>query len=110
MLSYPLFIELTNLDLDKNFTHLALYDVSYLWYGPISFTICMILGIMISLAKPQDPKQLDSRLISPNTPSFLFWLPKKCKTQIKKYFAQVGSLHGSDRAGKVVNNSKLWKT
>ena len=35
----------------SNFNHLGLYDISYLWYGPISLLICVVLGVLVSLMR-----------------------------------------------------------
>ena len=81
----------------SSFTHVPIYDVSYMWYAPISFLMCFIIGLLVSLAKPRDHKKLDKRLISPTTTSFYFWLPKKWKTRVLDYHSEVGSIHTSSR-------------
>ena len=35
----------------SNFNHLGLYDISYLWYGPISLLICVVIGVLVSLTR-----------------------------------------------------------
>ena len=33
------------------FNHLGLYDISYLWYGPLSLLICLVIGVLVSLTR-----------------------------------------------------------
>ena len=33
------------------FNHLGLYDISYLWYGPLSLLICVVIGALVSLTR-----------------------------------------------------------
>ena len=33
------------------FNHLGLYDISYLWYGPLSLLICVVIGVLVSLTR-----------------------------------------------------------
>ena len=90
-------------DIPSSFAHLPLYDVSYMWYGPITFLICIFVGLLVSLARPADHKQLDKRLISPTAPTLFFWIPNfsllsnykslQFKTNLKNYYSQVGSQH-----------------
>ena len=75
----------------SNFLHLGLYGVSNLWYGTISFILCLMVGTIFSFSKPQDHKRLDARLISPGCHTFFFWMPKIMKKKIMKYYSEVGS-------------------
>ena len=50
----------------SNFTHLGLYDVSYMWFGPVSCLMCLLIGCLVSLHRPADHKTMDPRLISNN--------------------------------------------
>ena len=89
----------------SNFVHLPLYDVSYMWYGPITFLICILVGTLVSLARPADHRKLDKRLISPTAPNLFFWIPNfswlsqnkslQLRTHLKNYYSQVGSQHPS---------------
>ena len=79
-----------NMRADTGFVHLSLYDISYLWYGPVSFLLCLVLGCLVSLVRPQDHRLLDQRLISPNCSSFFFWTPSFIKKKIKNYYLNVG--------------------
>ena len=79
------------LDKSNNFVDVGLYDVSYMWYGPISTMTCLLVGIIFSLVRPQNHKQLDSRLISPGVTSLFCWLPKPLRKRIETYYREVGS-------------------
>ena len=78
------------------FLHLGLYDVSYMWYGPVSTVLCILVGILFSFIRPQDHKTLDSRLISPGCHSFFFWLPKKTRGIVLNYYNEIGSEEGEE--------------
>ena len=80
-----------NMTADTDFVHLGLYDISYLWYGPLSFLVCMVLGCLVSLVKPRDHRLLNPRLISPNTGSFFCLTPNFLKKKIQNYYLNVGS-------------------
>ena len=92
-------------DFQSNFAHLSLYDVSYMWYGPITFLICIFVGLLVSLARPTDHRKLDKRLISPTASSLFFWIPNfslfsnykslQFRTNLRNYYSQVGSQHAS---------------
>ena len=73
------------------FLHLGLYDISSMWYAPISTFLCIIVGILCSLLKPQNHRTLNHRLISPNCSTLFFWLPARLKRRVKNYYDQVGS-------------------
>lgn len=48
------------------FTHLVVYEISYMWFSAIACMFCFAVGAAISLAyKPTDPKKLNPDLISP---------------------------------------------
>ena len=98
-------LDVISSDNPSNFVHLPLYDVSYMWYGPITFLICILVGSLVSLARPADHRKLDKRLISPTAPNLFFWIPNLCwfsqnkswqfRTHLKNYYSQVGSQHPS---------------
>ena len=75
---------------NSNFVHLGLYDLSYMWYGPASTLVCLLLGSLASLLQPQDHTLLDPRLVSPNTTTFFCWTPSFIKRKLKNYFLNVG--------------------
>merc|ERR1712059_189368 len=41
----------------ENFTHLELYEVSYMWFSAVACLWCVIVGAIISLIRPADHKQ-----------------------------------------------------
>ena len=81
----------TIMDKSPNFVDIGLYDVSYMWYAPISTMTCLLVGIIFSLIRPQNHKQLDSRLISPGVTTLFCWLPKQLRQRIESYYREVGS-------------------
>ena len=84
----------------SNFVHVGLYDMSYMWYGPVSVIICLVLGCLVSLIKPQDHRLVDRRLISPNSKTFFCWTPRFIKKKIENYYLNVGSEVRQDMLGK----------
>ena len=76
---------------ETHFVHLGLYDISYLWYGPLSFLVCFVLGCLVSLIRPQDHRLVSHRLISPNSTSFFCWTPNFIRKKIQNYYLNVGS-------------------
>eukprot|EP00397_Hematodinium_sp_SG-2012_P024036 GEMP01025020.1.p1 GENE.GEMP01025020.1~~GEMP01025020.1.p1 ORF type:complete len:665 (+),score=111.96 GEMP01025020.1:154-2148(+) len=77
---------------DSNFTHLALYDVSYIWYATITTMWVVVVGVCVSLVTtPQDSTTLRSDLISPNATLLFRWWPSVVRMPLEKYFAAVGS-------------------
>merc|ERR1719308_178697 len=64
------------------FTHLELYEVSYMWFSAVAWAWCVAVGLIFSLIKPVNHRRLDKRLISPALPKlFSFW-PGKHRTFI----------------------------
>lgn len=57
-----------------------LYRISFLWYSGIGFIVTVILGLIASIITgPQDPRDVDSDLISPTILELLGSLPNKLK-------------------------------
>lgn len=46
-----------------------LYGISYLWYGPLGFLVCAIVGVVVSLTSrlvlKDEPSELDTNLFVP---------------------------------------------
>ena len=40
-----------------SFPHLVIYEVSYIWFSAIAFTICFVVGLVVSFATGADVKQ-----------------------------------------------------
>ena len=80
----------------SSFTHLGLYDVSYMWFSPVSCLMCLLVGCLVSLYRPRDHKTLDSRLFSWNirkmaemmTPDII---KRLTNNKMNDYFAEIGS-------------------
>merc|ERR1719312_1718052 len=73
------------------FTHLELYEVSYIWYSAIAWAWCVIVGVLISLTKPEDHRRLDRKLISPALPKLFAIWPKFVKSWIKDLYEEIGT-------------------
>merc|ERR1719347_2166181 len=58
------------------FTHLELYEVSYIWYSAIAWLWCVVVGIIISAFRPQDHRKIDKRLITPALPKMFGIYPR----------------------------------
>jgi len=72
------------------FTHLELYEVSYMWFSAVAWAWCVAVGLIISLIKPVNHRRLDRRLISPSLPKlFSFW-PGKVKSWINRVYDEIG--------------------
>ena len=56
------------------FPHVDIYNVSYMWFSAIPCMWTIVVGSLVSLYKPQDPKTLMPELISPAFRKlFTFW-------------------------------------
>ena len=73
------------------FTHLELYEVSYIWYSAIAWLWCVVVGIIISAFKPQDHRKLDKRLISPALTGMFGMWPRVVRDWIKGVYEEIGS-------------------
>ena len=83
-----------NMFLLFSFRYLEIYDLSFMWYTPMSCILCVILGVAVSvITTPQNIKQLNPDLISP----LFFNVLRKCPSLAnllfqKKYFeSEIGS-------------------
>ena len=80
----------------SSFNHLGLYDVSYMWFSPVSCLLCIVIGCLVSLYKPRNHKTINPLLISDNvsklcrllTPQLIHRLTKN---KINNYFDEIGS-------------------
>ena len=79
-----------------------LYDVSSMWYGPLSSFLCLLVGSLVSLFQPNDHLLMDKRLISPACIDLFFWLPEILKRRIREYYEEVGSSYHGDFAIEVI--------
>jgi len=73
------------------FTHLAIYDVSYMWFSAYACLWCVIVGAVVSLIKPNDHRYMDSRLISPALPKLFSCWPRIVRQWIHRIYLEVGS-------------------
>jgi len=73
------------------FTHLELYEVSYMWFSAVAWTWCVAVGIIISLIKPVNHRRLDKRLISPALPHLFFFWPKRVRSWINNIYDDIGA-------------------
>ena len=77
------------------FTHLELYEISYIWFSAIAWLWCIVVGLLVSLPtfikNPDVHKKIDKKLI---TPAFIgmFWMcPKFIKRKIQSYYDEIGT-------------------
>jgi len=73
------------------FTHLELYEVSYMWFSAVAWAWCVVVGILLSLIKPTNHRLLDKRLISPALPKLFFMWPKKVRNWIENIYDETGA-------------------
>jgi len=73
------------------FTHLELYEVSYMWFSAVAWAWCMVVGLLFSIIKPVNHRRLDKRLISPALPKlFSFW-PRVVRDWINRVYDEIGA-------------------
>eukprot|EP00092_Neocalanus_flemingeri_P020321 GFUD01022011.1.p1 GENE.GFUD01022011.1~~GFUD01022011.1.p1 ORF type:complete len:631 (-),score=155.00 GFUD01022011.1:122-2014(-) len=73
------------------FTHLELYEVSYMWFSAVAWAWCVVVGIILSLFKPTDHRKLDKRLISPALPSLFAIWPRVVRDWINDIYDEIGA-------------------
>jgi len=73
------------------FTHLELYEVSYIWYSAIAWLWCVVVGVIVSAFKPTNHKKVDKRLITPAFMSMFGFYPKFIRTKIRDYYDEIGT-------------------
>jgi len=73
------------------FTHLELYEVSYMWFSAVAWAWCVAVGLIFSLAKPVNHRRLDKRLISPALPKLFGFWPGKVKSWINRVYDEIGA-------------------
>lgn len=81
------------------FPHFALYDVSYLWFTLIGFTIVLSIGTLVSFCFPHDIRRLDSRLITEAVPGVVKSIFPKFTgigEKVEKYWNEIGSLRNEE--------------
>jgi hypothetical protein len=74
----------------EGFTHLKIYEISYMWNAAISCMFTFVVGMIVSMfTKPQNPKTLNPDLISPA----LYQIFKPWPKQVNEYITslQIGS-------------------
>lgn len=72
------------------FTHLELYEVSYMWFSAVACLWCVVVGSLVSLVRPQDHRELDPRLISPALPSLFRVWPRPVREWVARIYREVG--------------------
>ena len=94
------------------FPHVDIYNVSYMWFSAIPCMMTIVLGTVISLLhKPQNPKTLNPKLVSPVLLDLFKWWPKF--TGIYDYFVglKIGSQYEESekcrriRSQQIMNNN-----
>ena len=75
----------------ETFLHLPLYEVSYMWFSAIACMWVVVVGALVSLVTgPQDPLDLDRRLISPGLPGLFSCWPARVRLAVKDYYMKIG--------------------
>ncbi len=78
----------------SGFHHLAIYEISYMWFSAIPTVVCFVVGASVSMARqPQDPKVLNPALISPGFKGFFAYWPRRVRRAIDN--VQLGSKYVS---------------
>jgi len=85
------FSEVENGNTTTHFTHLPLYEVSYLWLASIGFLSTTLIGTLVSLCDPQDSTLLDPALVSSDIPALFKWWPQAVRGRVERYWARIGS-------------------
>ena len=77
------------------FTHLELYEVSYIWFSAIAWLWCVVVGVIVSLpvfVRDQDVhKKVDKKLITPAFTGMFGMCPKFIKRRIHRYYDEIGT-------------------
>ena len=77
------------------FTHLELYEVSYIWFSAIAWLWCVVVGVIVSLPafiKDQNiHKKVEKRLITPALTGLSGMCPKFINLRIHRYYHEIGS-------------------
>jgi len=70
--------------------HIALYDISYIWYSGIGAGMTVILALIVSIFTSQDLKQLDKKLLSPCLGRMVSSLPSWCSKRLIAWWEAIG--------------------
>ena len=87
------------------FPHVEIYNVSYMWFSAIPCMWCVVVGLLFSLYKPQDPKTLNPELISPGLKSLFKWWPRRVTQFIDDL--QIGSEYVSRQTSECKQNVRF---
>jgi len=74
----------------ESFNHLPLYEVSYMWFSAVACMWCLVVGVLVSLIRPQDHKKVDKRLISSSLPLFFWFCPRVVRDWVDNYCREIG--------------------
>ena len=70
--------------------HIALYDISYIWYTTVGAGIILVLSLITSLFTSQDLKTLDKKLLTPILPKLWSWLPESLTFWVDEWWESIG--------------------
>ena len=77
------------------FTHLELYEVSYIWFSAVAWLWCVVVGLIVSLPAffndPDVHKKVDKKLITPAFTGMFGMCPKFIKRRIHRYYDEIGT-------------------
>jgi Na+/proline symporter len=93
----------------EGFTHLKIYEISYLWNAAISTMFTFVVGAAVSMfTKPQNPRTLNPDLISPALPGLFCWWPKQVREYIDSL--QIGSDYVQTKRHMTLKMSQIMGT
>ena len=70
--------------------HLALYDISYVWYMVLGAAVAVILALSTTLFTSQNIRKLDRKLLSPVLPKTWSCLPKYLADPLDRWWDCIG--------------------
>ena len=76
-----------------------------MWFSAIPCMWCVVVGLLFSLYKPQDPKTLNPELISPGLKSLFKWWPRRVTQFIDDL--QIGSEYVSRQTSECKQNVRF---
>eukprot|EP00397_Hematodinium_sp_SG-2012_P031775 GEMP01033771.1.p1 GENE.GEMP01033771.1~~GEMP01033771.1.p1 ORF type:complete len:654 (+),score=118.16 GEMP01033771.1:25-1962(+) len=82
----------THTDSASSFTHLAVYEVSYMWFPLIAAATCMIVGIVASLLSGMsDHRYVRRDCICLLVPGLFKYAPRVIRDRVVKYWDEIGA-------------------
>ena len=70
--------------------HIALYDLSYIWYSSMGASMTVILAMLSTIVTSQDISKLDRRLLSPCLARVAMCLPSRWGRRVQEWLEVIG--------------------